>query len=156
MSVCYISTDSRLWGCGLTACPLLPSFIRGCFVPRCSEIYNWLYIYNPSLWTIWKSCMAFLENSEKNALAFVDIEGNIGSFAKLSLLFYTKEFIWKSLCSQSNYNLCYNPFVRTQLGKPIWNMLPPQTGIFSKGRWSYKTWCLIIIWSPYYVIKRAT
>ncbi len=74
------------------------------------------------------------------------------SFAKLSLLFYTKEFIWKSLCSQSNYNLCYNPFVRTQLGKPIWNMLPPQTAIFSKGRWSYKTWCLIIIWSPYYVI----
>ncbi len=62
-----------------------------------------------------KELHAFLENSEKNALAFVDIEGNIGSFAKLSLLFYTKEFIWKSLCSQSNYNLCYIPLSELSL-----------------------------------------
>ncbi len=40
ISVCYISTDSQLWGCGLPACPLLSSFFLGCFVPRCSEIYN--------------------------------------------------------------------------------------------------------------------
>ncbi len=31
MSVCYISTDSRLWGCGLQHCPLLSSFFLGCF-----------------------------------------------------------------------------------------------------------------------------
>ncbi len=42
MSSRYISTDSGLWGCGLPVCLLLPSFFLGCFVPRCSEIYNWL------------------------------------------------------------------------------------------------------------------
>ncbi len=88
----YISTDSGLWGCGLPACLLLPSFFLGCFVPRCSEIYNWLYIFNHHFELYERVAWPSLR-IEKNAL--------IGSFAKLSLMFYTKEFVWKSFITFS-------------------------------------------------------
>ncbi len=104
MSVCYISTDSWLRGCGLPARPLLSSFFSGCFVPRCSEIYNWLYIYNATLWIIWKSCMRIRRKMHWHLLIYKAILCHLPN--DLCCFIQRTLFGNHSLRSQSNDKLC--------------------------------------------------